>query len=391
MGKIDHDAVLQARVLLLGSGRPSVGELVSAYRVLLEVNRQAYAPKLVDALLAMPGRNPEAELALAAEAVEVARSIDAGTPSRTQRLCRALDSYQGALFAVGRRAEGRAVCEEMAEAGRSARLATVLAEEGRFREAAELNEEEARSDSLEYSFGNLVEWAANLEGAGLHDEASAVFRRFLDTILRFVTEHRVDRNELAWALVHHARMREAAGDGAEAAAARGEALTLLEELAAGGPKGPGRTSSWLTLFVLSGRPGEPVASAGSPMPPFGTGMGWSRDVRDAFVGGLPELEAAATGLREDGRLPELVDVQRRISVRVTVRDGDHPYRFAERYEPYFDEGVALARRLSGDPGRLARALTDRAMFRTAAGSFGPAHADFAEAVAVLDARRGPIA
>ncbi|MFJ7157301.1 hypothetical protein ACIQUQ_20425 [Streptomyces sp. NPDC101118] len=385
MGKIDHDAVLQARVLLLGSGRPSVGEQVAAYRVLLEVNRQAYAPKLVDALLAMGGRDPEVRLTLAVEAVEVARSIEAGTPSRAERLNRALGACQWALFALGRRAEGRAVCEEMRAAGRGGRLTTVLAEEGRFLEAAELNEEEAGHQTLKDSFGNLVEWAANLEGAGLHDEASAVFRTFLDTIRRFITERRVDRPLLACALVHHARMREAAGDGAEATAARREALTILEELAAGGAKGPGRTSSWLTLFVLSGRAGEPAASAGSPMPPFGTDVGWSGDVREAFVGGLPGLEAEAAVLREAGRLPELVDVQRRISVRVAVRDGDHTYRFVERYQPYFDEGVALARRLADDPGRLARALTDRAMFRTAAGDFGPAYADLAEAVTLLDA------
>ncbi|MFJ6940180.1 hypothetical protein [Streptomyces sp. NPDC101132] len=393
MGKTDHDAVLQARVLLLGSGLPSVGEQVSAYRVLLGVNRQAYAPKLVDALLTMAGRsrNPEVGLALTTEAVQVARTIEAGAPSRTERLCRALGSHQAALFALGRRAEGRAVRGELAEARGGVRSATVLAEEGRFGEAAELNEE-ARSDSLEDSFGNLVEWAANLEGAGRHDEASAVFRTFLDTIRRFVTERRVDRDELVWALVHHARMRETAGDGAGAAAARREALTVLEELAAGGPKGPGRISSWLTLFVLSGRAGEPAASADSPMPPFGTatgtgtGTGWSGDVREAFLGGLPGLEAEAAGLREAGRLPELVDVRRRITVRLAVRGGDHPYLFTERYASCFDEGVALARRLSGDPGRLARALTDRAMFRTAAGDFGPAYADFAEAVALLDAR-----
>ncbi|MFI2458023.1 hypothetical protein [Streptomyces sp. NPDC019539] len=54
--------------------------------------------------------------------------------------------------------------------------------------------------------------------------------------------------------------------------------------------------------------------------------------------------------------------------------------------PYFDEGVALGRRLPDDPARLARALTDRAMFLVAARTFEPAHADFAEAVALLDVR-----
>ncbi|MFF7593124.1 hypothetical protein ACFZCK_37205 [Kitasatospora purpeofusca] len=52
------------------------------------------------------------------------------------------------LFALGRRAEGRSVCEELAGAGRSGQLTTVLAEEGRFGEAAELDEAPARREAL---------------------------------------------------------------------------------------------------------------------------------------------------------------------------------------------------------------------------------------------------
>lgn len=84
-----------------------------------------------------------------------------------------------------------------------------------------------------------------------------------------------------------------------------------------------------------------------------------------------------------------MDVQRRISIRVALSEGNHPYRFAERLRPYFNEGVALARRLPDDPARLARALTDRAMFLVAARTFDAAYADYAEAVALLDARWSP--
>ncbi len=98
---------------------------------------------------------------------------------------------------------------------------------------------------------------------------------------------------------------------------------------------------------------------------------------------LPGLEAEAAGLREAERLPELVDVRRRIGIRVVVRDGDHHYLFEERLAPCFDEGVTLARRLPDDPARLARALTDRSMFLVAARSFERAFADLAEAVALL--------
>ncbi|MFF2008349.1 hypothetical protein ACFVWY_04630 [Streptomyces sp. NPDC058195] len=387
MVTIDHDAVLRARVLLLGSGHPGRAELVGAYRVLAEVSPKAYGPKLVDALLALrhESRDPKVDVALAAEASRAARTLEAGAPDRAERLRRALDAYQASLFALGRRADGHAVCEELAQAGRSEPLAGVLAEEGRFREAAEVDEEAARNGIPEHSFWDVVRRAANLEGAGLHDTASAVFCRLLEETRREAAEQRTALAILTWELVHFSRMRETAGDGVSAAAARREALSVLEELASTGE--PRNWSCilgwWKTLFVLSGRAAEPAASPESPMPPFGRERGWSRDVRDGFLGMLPGLEAEAAQLREAGRLPELADVQRRIGIRAAVREGDHPYQFEERLTPYFDEGVTLARRLPADPARLARALTDRSMFLVAARSFEPAHADFAEAVALL--------
>ncbi|MFE7707608.1 hypothetical protein ACFU6I_17805 [Streptomyces sp. NPDC057486] len=390
MVTIDHDAVLRARVLLLGSGRPSRAELVGAYRVLAEVSPKAYVPKLVDALLALQyeSRDPKVDVALAAEASRAARRIEVGAPNRAERLRRALDAYQASLFALGRRAEGRAICAELAEAGRSEPLASVLAEEGRFREAAELDEEAARNGIPEHSFWSMVRWAANLEGAGLHDAASTVFRGLLEETRRKAAEQGTALAILTWELVHFSRMRETVGDGAGAAAARREALSVLEELATTGePKNWSCILGWWrTLFVLSGRAAEPAASPESPMPPFGTELGWSRDVRDGFLGMLPGLEAEAARLREADRLPELVDVQRRIGIRAAVREGDRPYLFEERFTPYFDEGVTLARRLPDNPAGLARALTDRSMFLVAARSFEPAHADFAEAVALLHDR-----
>ncbi|AXG82212.1 hypothetical protein [Streptomyces paludis] len=387
MVTIDHDAVLRARVLLLGSGQPSRAALADAYRVLAEVSPKAYMPKLVDALLALhyESRDPKADLALAAEASRAARRIEAGEPNRTERLHRALDAYQASLFALGRRGEGRAICEELAEAGRSEPLARVLAEEGCFKEAAKVDEEAARNGIPERSFWSMVRWAANLEGAGLHDAASAVFRELLEETRRKAAEQRTALAILTWELVHFSRMREAVGDEASATASRREALSVLKELATTGEP---KTWScilgwWRTLFILSGRAAEPAASPESPMPPFGTELRWSRSVRDGFLGMLPGLEEEAARLREADRLPELVDVQRRISIRAAVRDGDHPYLFKDRFTPYFDEGVTLARRLPDNHARLARALTDRSMFLVAARSFEPAHADFAEAVALL--------
>ncbi|MEW1635297.1 hypothetical protein AB0469_14580 [Streptomyces sp. NPDC093801] len=390
MVTIDHDAVLRARVLLLGSGRQSRAELVGAYRVLAEASPKAYGPKLVDALLSLgyESRDPEVDLALAAEASRAARRMETDAPDRAERLRRALNALQVSLFALGRRAEGRAVCEELAEAGWGGPLATVLAEEGRFREAAELNRVAARNGVPEHSFWDMVRWAANLEGAGLPDAAAAVFGELLEETRRRTAEQRTSLSILTWELVHFSRMREAAGDGAGAAAARREALGVLEELATTGE--PKNWSSilgwWSTLFTLSGRAAEPAASPGSPMPPFGTEHGWSGDARGRFHGMLPGLEAEAAGLRGADRLPELVDVLRRIAIRAVVRHGDHHHLFEERLRPYFDEGVTLGRRLPDDPARLARALTDRAMFLVAARTFEPAHADFAEAVALLQDR-----
>ncbi|WP_406114612.1 hypothetical protein [Kitasatospora purpeofusca] len=384
---IDHDAVLRARVLLLGSGRLWPEDLIGAYRVLAEVSPRVYGPKLVDTLLTLcyQSRDPKVDLALSEEAYRAARRSEAGEPGRAERLRRASDAYQASLFALGRRVEGRAVCEELAEAGRSERLATVLAEEGRFGEAAELDEAAARTGSPARSFRDLVRWAANLEGAGLHDAASAVFRELLVETRREAAEEGTGLPVLVWELVHFARMREVVGDGAGAAAARREALEVLEGLATTGEprKSNGLLERWRTLFVLSGRAAEPAASPEFPMPPFGTENGWSRDVRDGFLGMLPGLEAEAAGLREVERLPELVDVRRRIGIRTAVRDGNHHYRFEERFAPCFDEGVTLARRLPDDPARLARALADRSMFLVAARSFGPAYADLAEAVALF--------
>ncbi|WP_406863892.1 hypothetical protein ABZO31_27055 [Streptomyces sp. HUAS MG47] len=388
MGNFDHDAVLRARVLLLGSERPDLLEEVHAYRVLAEVSPNAYLPKLAGALVSLSHRaqDPEVELALCAEAVDTARRIDAGVTPRTASLCHALDAYQRVLFAAGRRAEGRAACEEMAEAGRKGRLANVLAEEGRFQEAAKLDEGFVRNGT-ESSFWSTVEWAANLEGAGRHEEAVHVFGELVDEARREAAAGGAASAALTGRLLHLALMQEAAGRRTEATATRREALTVLEELAAPDrPKGDGMYLAWWsTLFLLSGRTGEPAATPEAPAPPFGThGMHWSRDVTRAFLDALPQLEEEAARLREAGRLSALADVRRRICIRVVRRHGDHHYRLQERLGPYFDEGVALARQLSDDPARLARALTDRATFRLVTGAFEPAYADLAEAVALLE-------
>ncbi|MFC7259580.1 hypothetical protein [Streptomyces lutosisoli] len=112
--KVDQDAVLRARTMLLGSGRLSLGQQVEAYRVLSVVSPLTYLPKLTEALLSYGYApevrdRPEVQLARHAEAAVTARRVDAGDPKRTELLVRALSAYRYELYAVGRRAEGFAM------------------------------------------------------------------------------------------------------------------------------------------------------------------------------------------------------------------------------------------------------------------------------------------
>lgn len=386
-GKIDQDAVLRARVLLLGSDRPSRRDEVYAYRLLAQVSPAAYLPKLVVALVAYgyDARTDGARAALHAEAAEAARRLAPDAPDRAGLWGRALGACERSLFRVGRRAEARAVCEELAEAGHGGRLATVRAEEGRHREAAALLGAVVAGEQ-EPSDWTVYQWAAELSAAGLHEEAVGAFAVALVRGRRLAAEDRTPLAGLVWELVHHARLLEAAGRPAEAVEARREALGLLTRLARDGePKSWSNILSWwVTLFLLSGRDREPAASPATPVPPFGAeGLDWSPDTLEAYLGGIPGREAEATGLAAagDDRSPELCAVWRRLTLRRSFAAERHTHRIEERLRPLFDEGVALARRLAGThPAALSLALTDRAMFLVAAKRYEEALADYREAI-----------
>ncbi|MFI8962312.1 hypothetical protein ACIGO8_09370 [Streptomyces sp. NPDC053493] len=411
--EIDQDAVLRARVLLLGSGRLDLAEEVGAYRVLARVSPKAYLPKLVDAVLLWSYRTRDraAELALISEAVEAARRIDADVTGGTERLGRALAARERALFASGRRAEGRAVCEELAAIGRYGRLANVLSEEGRHAEAAGLYDRHVPAVRSDASAGSgasdgahvspvsdwtVIEWAAALDAAGRQERALEVFGGLVADRRRTAWENNSPLASLVWALEQYARMAAAAGRDGEAAAARRETLDLLTRLAREGEpvSWSNIQASWVTLFVLSGRQDEPPGRPDAPVPPFGTyrGHGWSADAREAFDAAVPALEERAAALRASGDLAGLVTVHRRLTVRAAQRWQTSGRRDPETLLPAYDEGVALARRLTGDGGSAAaRALTDRAMFLLAVRQYAKAREDFAEAAALLDGptRHGP--
>ncbi|MEV8589262.1 hypothetical protein AB0424_20245 [Streptomyces sp. NPDC051180] len=402
---VDHDAVLRARTMLLGSDRLSPAEQVEAYRVLSRVSPAAYLPKLADALtslgceVARAGR-PERELELTAEAVDAARRIGADEPNRLQALCGALWFHQRALFAGGRRAEGLAVCEEMAEAGRIAfergqvhspvhahgRLADVLAEEGRHAEAAEILGRGAAAGSPAVDFEDAVRWAAELEAAGRHGEAAVALEGSVDATRKGAEDGSCTAARLVWELTHRSGTLDAAGRPEEAEADRREALAVLARLGeAGEITTRGSGSSWVVLLALSCRAEEPAASRDAPLPPFGADrLQWSPDTRGAYFAAIPALRTEATRLAEAGRTREALSAHRRLTARSAARWDDGPRHpgLEESLRPLFDEGVALARLLTADPGALARSLTDRSMFLAAAGRYGDAHADLAEATAL---------
>ncbi|KOX25701.1 MULTISPECIES: hypothetical protein [unclassified Streptomyces] len=406
---IDQDAVLRARTMLLGSGRLGLAQEVEAYRVLARVSPAAYLPKLAGALGRYGDevgrrRGPERELVLYAEAVDAARRIGADHPRRTDLLLGALRDYERTLFELGRRAEGRAVCEEMAEAGRlgfergqaaypergSGRLAVVLAEEGRHGEAADLRMRGAGAET-EDSFWSAVARAAELEAAGRREEAVAVFTGLVDDTRRETESGSAPLARLVWELVHRSRMLDAAGRHGEAGADRREALAVLDRLAESGePRNWSDILSWWTTpYALSARTAEPPASPEAPAPAFGTHLHrWSRDTRKAYFDGVPALEAEAARLSAAGRLTELAAVHRRLTVRSALFHENRTHRIEEPLRPLFDEEVALARRSAEG---LPRALTDRAMFLVAAERYQEARADFAEAVGLFGgADRTPI-
>jgi tetratricopeptide (TPR) repeat protein len=409
--KVDQDAVLRARTTLLASDGPSVAQQVEAYRVLSAVSPLTYLPKLARALVSYGYEPevrdlPEARLARYAQAVDVARRIDEGAPNRKEVLLRALDAYRFDLYAQGRRAEGFAVCEEMAELGQwgfergqvripvngHGRLAVVLAEEGRYGEAAEMwgraVDAERRSTPRADSFWPVVEWVAALDAAGRREEALDAFAELVEGTRGDATAGRGTSAVQIWQLVHQAGMSDAVGRHAEARASRREALALL---AGREPSGKPTTWSgvlewWVALFTLSGRQAEPVPTADAPGPAFGVALHqWSPDVREAYLGGLGPLEAELTALRQDPSvpLPELMALQRRVTVRTAVHQERHHHRLPKPLRPLLDEGVALARRLA-ERDVLGRALTDRAMFLVGVERHGEAYDDLREACDLLD-------
>ncbi|WP_329117572.1 hypothetical protein [Streptomyces sp. NBC_01465] len=417
---MDQDDILRARNTLLASGRRTPREEVDAYRVLAHVSPAAYLPRLSKALQRLSYNTNNAtwhpdRLALCEEAVAAARAVDPSDPARADLLFEALNSCQRALYTLGRRTEGLAMRAEMLAIGRAqadltGKSAVVglgvwaagLSEEGRHAEAADaLTESMAaelpggpRSGALAWS---LLEWIATLADAGRPTEALSAFKTLVGME---ADEAANDRGPMAchlYSLIGYAQMQDICGRGEQAAAVRQEALALLTELAATGERKSWsgyQASYWAVLLTFYGADSERPKS-GEPRPPSGaTPMRWSPDVKqryfDSRIALREEVDALAPRATEDPdqHLAELVRLHRVLTVRSAVYWQDRTHLFAERVRPLFDDGVALARRLAqhspadGTP-TLAKILVDRSTFHTTTGDFGPALADFREALSHL--------
>ncbi|MCY0921503.1 hypothetical protein OS965_25495 [Streptomyces sp. H27-G5] len=114
---INHHAVLRARVALLGSGKPPLGERVAAYRVLAQVSPLAYLPLLAVALGKYARREfadrPDIALALHMESVAAARRMCALEPERVELLVHSLTLYREQLIHMDRQEEVRTVEKEL--------------------------------------------------------------------------------------------------------------------------------------------------------------------------------------------------------------------------------------------------------------------------------------
>ncbi|WP_371478469.1 hypothetical protein [Kitasatospora sp. NBC_00315] len=88
---MNHDAVLRARVFLLGSGELDRTKALQAYRLLVPVNPAVYLPLLSRALLerAKGLARPEA-LVLIEEALGLAERLDLTDPVRADLVAEAL-------------------------------------------------------------------------------------------------------------------------------------------------------------------------------------------------------------------------------------------------------------------------------------------------------------
>lgn len=164
-----------------------------------------------------------------------------------------------------------------------------------------------------------------------------------------------------------------------------ETEDLLTMLAADGePKNwSNNLASWVVLISLTGRK-QDRPSPGKPEAPLFAHHDWSPDVRVDYLGhGREHLASEVIRLAElaehkpCAHLGELVEVQRKYTLRSVKYWELRTWRVPDELRRCFDAGVHLARKLVdvNEPlGRaaLSRALADRTSMHVAARDFPPA-------------------
>ncbi|MFK0254956.1 hypothetical protein [Streptomyces sp. NPDC090445] len=113
---INHDAVLRARVSLLGSEKPTVRQRVAAYRVLVQVSPLAYLSRLAVDLIKYSKEfadRPEIVRALRTESVAAARRLCELESGRQRLLVATLTALREQLDLMDRKEEASAVAREI--------------------------------------------------------------------------------------------------------------------------------------------------------------------------------------------------------------------------------------------------------------------------------------
>jgi hypothetical protein len=409
-GRVGYDQVARAQALLLDRRRLAPAALVAAYRTVRTATPNAYTEQLIEALISHGHvQSGEARVALWSEAVQTARRAAEADPRLTKALVSALHWYQHGLCDVGRRAEALDVCREKALAGARAYqsgivpsptfgsrdLACRLAEEGEHAESAALFEAMVRDGEREKSgkdFWTRIAWIAEMEAADQDTSARSALQALINEDRQHAEQHTGAYAFVIWELLLLASMDREHGREQDAERCDLETEDLLTMLAADGePKNWSNIlASWVVLISLTGRKQDRPAP-GKPEAPLFTHHDWSPDVRVDYLGdGRERLASEVIQLAElaehepCAHLAELVEVQRKYTLRSVKYWELRTWRVPDELRRCFDTGVHLARRLvdvNESLGRaaLSRALADRTSMHVAARDFPPALRDFQHA------------
>jgi hypothetical protein len=424
--KADYELETWARTVLIGTKQPSAADKVRALRVLTQANPRANQVRLAKALTELawqPGTPAQSQLLLLEEAVAALRKVPEDEPGRAESTVKIMNLYQRKLHESGARAEGLAICVEMAQVSRAAMAAGErgwvewgvrsyahrLAEEGFHHESAQLlGAAQVPDDGSGGSVWDRLSLIAELEASRQTADAAETLEKLLDDQRALLQHEKTSLSGIFHSLMWHAGLLDRAGRPSEALAARDEAGKLLQRLAASGePKvWGGYQYTFAEVHIVAyARDSEPVIP-GRPQPPFGVNMSnWSPDLRNAYVDAIGNIQCqcrdtptAAVGTlahqaEHETRRPELALLRRRIAVRTTAFWLWHRgHNFIEVVLPAVDVSVTASLDWhTQDPAAglagLVRALIDQTMVLVAGQRYSDALSSYEEALRLIESLR----